>query len=696
MRAPALSSQGGAILAKKRRTSAAEQDVVSSSLHDDPVIAIAQVMVFVKIILTVLLLDPRSLDTFTLPKSAAGHATTLFMAALLVWLFARHGRALLVWSPIHAGAGALLLAFALATPFAIDPTIALFGAFRRYLGVTQMLDNVVLYFAVATLFRDLRSLRLLATVSIGVVVPVLAYAFVQREGLDPLTFQQSTTQVPISTLGNPDIAGAFVSITGAAALGLAVGLRGAVTPVRAALVAVGAACVLVLFATGARAGLLGFGAGWLAVLAVTLRMPEGGRRRATIALVGAVLLAAGALASPIRTRLDPQTLGSDVALISRIDIWQAATKAIVERPILGAGPDNFAAVYPARRSEFSIRTGELQNSTHDLWLYVGTSAGLVGIAALLLLVVMTLREGLRLARRGHPGAFALVPFAAYLGESLVNVNDVALDLLFWTSIGVVAASSASVVRTARRASAPYRARLVGLLALAAAVVVALLTTAPRLVAGENQLATEAFTGAGRAAEALAYGRAAIDADPRRAELWSSYGGALTAAQAQPAALMALTVAAERQPWHPLSWKNLAIVSSRLGNRTAARAAAERAVVSDPFDGMAREILATLAYTAGEYPRAAKEGELAIDYQRAVAARDSAYFVTISAYVQRKELARAEALSKEAVALFGTDQLRLQYAAILADEGKTADALAILDQMPNNVDARRLRAAITGK
>src|SRR5258708_7698201 len=214
-----LAARNGAARVSPQRARVQDEDF-PAALSADRVFIAAQVTLLVKLMLTVLVLDPMSQDTFSLPKSVAAHATSLVLAALLVWLLARYGRRILIWTPAHAAVAALVVAFAIATPFALDPTLALFGVFRRYLGLTQMLDNALLYFAVGVLFRDLRSLRLLALVVFGTAIPVLLYALLQRLGLDPLKFNVSTA-IPITTIGNPDIAGAYLAMVGISALGVA-------------------------------------------------------------------------------------------------------------------------------------------------------------------------------------------------------------------------------------------------------------------------------------------------------------------------------------------------------------------------------------------------------------------------------------------------------------------------------------------
>lgn len=661
----------------------------------DPVFAIAQVLVLAKIMLIVLLLDPRSADTFTLPKSVAAHASSLVIAALLVWLVARHGRAVLFWSPLHLGVGAVVAAFAVATPFAADPLLALFGVYRRYMGLTQTLDNALLYLAVATLFRDPRSLRLLATVGIGVAVPVLGYAFLQRIGLDPLRFAQAETRIPISTMGNPDLAGAYVSVVGVSALAVAALANGrTLSWWRIAAGLIGLGCVAALYVTAIRAGLLAIGAGWLAVIVLTLLIPRFGRPHRIGSLAFAGVLAVTMVVSPIAARLDPARLASDPGIVDRLDIWQAAGSAFLERPILGFGPDNFAVTYPSRRSESSTKTGELQNSTHNIWLYMATSAGIAGICSLLLLVLLAVGRALRLARQDHLAALALVPLVAYLGQALVNVTEIVVDWMLWTSAGAIAGATVVSAPTLRRIEGPRAARLVGVVALTGALVLAFVGVFPRLAAGEAVLASEAYSVAGRP-EAFLYGRDAVSADPRRPESWSTYGAALHRAGQPVAALSAFQIAARAQPWHPTSWKNLAVVWSTLGNRDAAFAAAERAMQADPYDGEAREMVATAAYERGDYRRAAAEGERALAYRPSPEA--STFFTTTSAYVQLKDLDRAEALAREGVARFGLPHLRLQLAAILIDKGNTAEARSIVEDLlrgqPDNTDARRLKQVL---
>jgi tetratricopeptide (TPR) repeat protein len=363
------------------------------------------------------------------------------------------------------------------------------------------------------------------------------------------------------------------------------------------------------------------------------------------------------------------------------------------------GPDNFAVFYPANRTEASAKTGLLENSTHSLWLYVATSAGLVGLAALLALVALVVEQGIRAARRGQLGAVALVPFFAYLGQSFVGINEIVLDSLFWLAAGVVVAASATA---AQRPRANYRrprsATVTGVVALAAAATLAVTLIFPRIAADEAIARSEGFNNVNRGRDAIPFAQAAVAADPRRGETWSTYGTALATSGALVAAVGAYVAAAEREPWQALGWRNIAVVWRQLGNQGAAFAAADRALRDDRYDGETHDLIAALAYDAEDYMRAAAEGE------RALALRtppvEQTYFTSASAYVRLKDLPRAEAILRQGIVAYPFPLLRSQLAAVLADEGRTAEAIAVLDALlaayPDTPDAVRLRQALQTK
>jgi len=170
------------------------------ALRTDPVFVAAQFTLVGKVAFTVFALDPFAADTFLLVKSVFAHASSVVLLALLAALAIRHGGLLLSRSLIHVAAAALVAVLVVATPFALDPTVGTFGISRRFLGATQVLDNIVVYLAAVALLPTLADLRRVAWGLVAVAVPVLLYALLQHSGHDPVRYELATDR-PFSTLG---------------------------------------------------------------------------------------------------------------------------------------------------------------------------------------------------------------------------------------------------------------------------------------------------------------------------------------------------------------------------------------------------------------------------------------------------------------------------------------------------------------
>src|SRR5206468_1981484 len=125
-------------------------------------------------------------------------------------------------SPAHIALGALLAAYAASSVLAMDQETALFGIWRRYLGLGQMLDDVVLYCAAVVLLPTARDLARLAIVTLSTAAVVVLYMVAQKAGLDPVKYVEAPIAPP-GTFGQPEVASAYVAIAGATAL--AIGLR---------------------------------------------------------------------------------------------------------------------------------------------------------------------------------------------------------------------------------------------------------------------------------------------------------------------------------------------------------------------------------------------------------------------------------------------------------------------------------------
>lgn len=651
-----------------------------AALRSDPVFFIAQLLVFAKISLLLLVLDPSAADAFSLPKSTAGHAATYVLLVAFAYLVARHPVAVLRVSPAHVAVAVVLVLFAVATPFAIAPSVAAFGASRRYLGLTQMADNAVLYVAAVALFPTVRDLARLFVATAAATIPVVAYAIAQRLGLDPVTYGISTVGRASTTLGQPDIAGGFLSIaavTMAAVLIFRWRSIGRIAGASLAILTV--ATLAALYFTGSRAGLLGLAGGAFGIVALAFLRPGADRRRILGAATGLAVLALLAVSlTPLGSRLRPDVLTKDQSLLSRLEIWDTALRAVAQHPILGLGPDNFAAIYPALRSErsFFLSPGVLENSTHNWFLYFLTSGGPVAALAIVALIAFVLATTIVLARGADPRALVAVPLLAYLGQGLVNVNDLGLDWVLWLSAGALVSAAARPIgarlRPATYSSAAALAVVVFLVALYGAYV-----SRDRVMASEYFGREEVLSNAVQGLAAVEAARQAVAIDPRRAEYWSGFGRALLVAGNPGAAAQGFQEAADREPWQPVYWRNVALAKLSNADARGTVAALHRAIDADVFDADSHALLARISYNTGDYVAALREGQTTVHLEPE---KVDEYEAPFRAALALNRLQDAVDLLRYGVAHTDSNALRDELAQVYDAQGHRDQALALVHEV----------------
>ena len=187
------------------------------------------------------------------------------------------------------------------------------------------------------------------------------------------------------TAGSFDNAAGLASCLG---LSLPVGmewLRGGCKLRQVAVVAGKGLCVVALFLSGSRTGML-----CMAVWAVA-ELPCG--RRAKV-VAGAIVVAAG-LVLTLMVKTDSSR--------GRLFIAQRTTELVAENPIIGHGPGGFRARYMDVQAEWLGRHADSPYATladnvgHPLceWLFVAVDYGMVGVCAVLVLVCLTMRYARR-------------------------------------------------------------------------------------------------------------------------------------------------------------------------------------------------------------------------------------------------------------------------------------------------------------
>lgn len=202
---------------------------------------------------------------------------------------------------------------------------------------------------------------------------------------------------------------------------------------------------LALIMTGSRGGLLALGgAGFLLFVYWLFRSSRTRRQKSSVAVifVAALLLAALGLNyfSPGRLAALTQDTGS---LAVRVQLYEAAGNAILERPFLGYGLENGDQVFIRYyRPDWGIYGDVAQSAdrAHDLFLDILLAAGLAGLLLYSLLYYFTfdlIRNNLRTPAT-RPLTLALAAgLAGYLISLLVSFSFVSGEVYFWSFLALL-------------------------------------------------------------------------------------------------------------------------------------------------------------------------------------------------------------------------------------------------------------------
>lgn len=125
---------------------------------------------------------------------------------------------------------------------------------------------------------------------------------------------------------------------------------------------------------------LAFQGGWMAVQR---------KLKLKSVLAVALLLGIGYALLPAGEKARWAVAGSDPTSVQRFDYWRGGLKMIEHHPFLGVGYFNFAPVYAADYpNKLWHGTAQLP---HNIFIQVGTDAGLVGLAIFLMLILRNLK-----------------------------------------------------------------------------------------------------------------------------------------------------------------------------------------------------------------------------------------------------------------------------------------------------------------
>lgn len=143
--------------------------------------------------------------------------------------------------------------------------------------------------------------------------------------------------------------------------------------------------------------------------------------------------------------------------VGRLDLWSTTPSVILDRPLLGSGPDSQRAVLPAGIDEAFERehgSEELHDRAHSLPLDTLVTTGVLGLVTLAALLVVLGRDAIANLRREVVPTAIAAGLAGYLVTLLFAFGDPVIDPIAWMLAGLLWVGVVPVSNTGARSTEP--------------------------------------------------------------------------------------------------------------------------------------------------------------------------------------------------------------------------------------------------
>ena len=340
---------------------------------------------------------------------------------------------------------AFLLISAISIMLSTDPwERGFFGAFGRNTGLLTYTGLSVLLLA-TSLFRTLKSIRLILSALLASALINLIYCFVAISGHDIFAWKNPYNSI-LGTFGNPDFISAFMGIFVTALSGLLFVSRIQLKykPLIGLLIL---ASIYVIKQSLALQGFLVAIAGACIVIFFYLRSATNSKwiiltYSGVISLGGLFVLFGTLQKGPLSSLLYKPSVSY------RGEYWQAGINMGMQNPFTGVGMDSYGTFYRMfRASSAAISPGvNVQTDTaHNVFIDIFAGIGILGFISYLVLIGLILRASYKLAmaRRAYDPLFVIL-FASwftYQLQSFISINQIGLAVWGWVLGGALLAYS---------------------------------------------------------------------------------------------------------------------------------------------------------------------------------------------------------------------------------------------------------------
>jgi O-antigen ligase len=319
-----------------------------------------------------------------------------------------------------------------------DFSFHLYGTPNRNTGFLAYLFLSFLLFASAA-SASTRVLKKFTYSLLGVGGFLGLYGLGQSQGIDFFDYVNGYSSNVFGTFGNPNFQSAFMGITAAAGLSLAV-FGQMMLLLRLSLFVLVTVAISNVYLSSEQ-GYLNFLAGFLAAVLVYLFT----KKKIIIAWAGLALSGLGGLlvlagilnSGPLADLLYKSSLQT------RGFYWRAAISMMAERPLFGVGLDGFGNWYRRSRPQSAIEANAsvVSDTAHNIPLDIGSGGGIPLLILYLIILGLALNAIIKIIKRSQDFdpifASIVAAWVAYQAQSLISINQLGLGVWGWSLTGLL-------------------------------------------------------------------------------------------------------------------------------------------------------------------------------------------------------------------------------------------------------------------
>jgi len=394
-------------------------------------------VIFTSIAVSVFVSPWNSIDPVNLPKLVAlGILSTIALGLALSDLRFVKSRSSRVFMIVLVLFVIQLLVALIVSPG--DFSFHFYGTPNRNTGFLAYLFLSFLLFA-STVSASTEVLKKFAYSLLGVGGLLGLYGLGQWRGIDFFDYVNAYGSNVFGTFGNPNFQSAFMGIT--AAVGLTLAVFGRIT--RAQRLGCLALCVIAISNVylSSEQGYLNFLAGFLAAVLVYLFT----KKKMILAWIGLSLSGLGGLLV-MAGILNSGPL-ADFLYKSSLQVrgfyWRAALNMMAERPFFGVGLDGFGNWYRRSRTQTAVESNAsvVSDTAHNIPLDIGSGGGIPIMILYLLILGLALNAIVKVVKRSQDFdpifASVVAGWVAYQAQSLISINQLGLGVWGWSLTGLL-------------------------------------------------------------------------------------------------------------------------------------------------------------------------------------------------------------------------------------------------------------------